>query len=335
MNKKKLYNKYITHHKDGQDPRMSEELEIFGIEDDEKESLEDYEGTLEEDLSDKLFTKVQYGISESRRHKRRKGLRILGVVLVFGFLFGLTQYNKLKDNRLIPTAFKEARTTVVNHADSIAIVDLPDHSILRLYPHSSVYYFENYNVNQRNIYLQGEAVFQVQKDKRKPFNVYSGNIVTTAIGTKFKVLVDKKNIFVKLIEGKIVVNKAADLSDAHYLTAGNSIYYNIRQKTFTSVLHTAHITGRKSVEKQQIEQKTTPETILTLDNTPLNDALDQIAENYNVEIEYSPQDIDNINIIARIDPTKSVYNVLHMIALMNNLQVLTIDDRQFILQKAK
>lgn len=333
---KKLYQKYITNEcDDSEGKRMSETLEQFNLEHDENESLQDFDGHIDADLSKRLLTNIQYEIIERRKIRRRKAARVFGIVLVFGLVIGLTRYNKLQDSLVSTDTFLENRTTFSNNSDTIAVLNLPDQSIVHLMPNSYISYNASFNNRQRNIFLNGEAVFKVSKDPSKPFNVFSGQIVTTAIGTEFKVVEHKKNIFVKLLEGKIVVRKNNAHSDRHFLVAGNSINYNIEKDLFTSILRTAKQISSRQVKAIYTKKATAAVAMIKLDNEPLANALDLIAQKYGVEIEYSPLDVENINIIATIDASKPVYHILHNIALMNHLEVLEVADRQYILDKAK
>jgi len=335
-NKERLYQKYITDECDDSEvSRMSEELKQFDLEEYENESLRDFDEELGADLSRRLLTNVQYEIAGQRKNRRRRVLRVAGAILIFGFIFGVWRFNIRQDYMGAEDLFAESKTAITNDSDTTAVLNLPDHSIVYLKPHSDICYYTSFNASERNIFLHGEAIFSVSKDHEKPFNVFTGRIVTTAIGTKFKVSERQNNIFIKLLEGKIVVRKTMIFADPHFLIAGNSINYNIESDLFTSILRTADHKNRQLAKTGIPTVPTLEKKVITLNNEPLSDALDQIAQKYNVEIEYSPKDIDDINIIATLDPSKPVYHVLHNIALMNNLRILELGDKQYILDRDK
>jgi transmembrane sensor len=61
--------------------------------------------------------------------------------------------------------------------------------------------------SQRNVRLvQGEGLFQVAKNKDRPFIVTAGNLRTTAIGTAFDVRVDRGRVRIVLTAGRVVVD---------------------------------------------------------------------------------------------------------------------------------
>ncbi|MGF7232813.1 DUF4974 domain-containing protein, partial [Arachidicoccus sp.] len=68
-----------------------------------------------------------------------------------------------------------------------------------------------------------------------------------------------------------------------------------------------------------------------MNNISMSSALDLLAEKFNVQIEYSPADVKDINIIATINPKQAIEQVLHNIAIMNNLQISEVDSQRFII----
>lgn len=87
---------------------------------------------------------------------------------------------------------------------------LPDGSRVILNPNSKIQLVDNYNGNDRVVYLQGQAFFEVKKDPARPFIVRSGKIMTTAVGTSFMVryFPHEEKIRVSLVTGKVKVEAA-------------------------------------------------------------------------------------------------------------------------------
>lgn len=65
---------------------------------------------------------------------------------------------------------------------------------------------------KRQVYLQGEAFFEVTKDKEHPFVVTSDNMDVQVLGTKFNVSAypEEENINTVLVEGSVRVNATPD-----------------------------------------------------------------------------------------------------------------------------
>jgi transmembrane sensor len=60
--------------------------------------------------------------------------------------------------------------------------------------------------------VQGQALFEVAHDRNRPFTVEAADRQVTALGTVFEVRVDPGRVHVLLIEGRVVVDRAADAS---------------------------------------------------------------------------------------------------------------------------
>ena len=92
---------------------------------------------------------------------------------------------------------------------SKSVLTLPDGSRVWLNAGSKIRYAGNFNRKKRELFLEGEAYFQVQTNPKKPFNVNAAGISIKATGTKFNVRAysDENFIETTLIEGKVVVNR--------------------------------------------------------------------------------------------------------------------------------
>ncbi len=68
-------------------------------------------------------------------------------------------------------------------------------------------YNRNYGLSNRNLFLDGEAYFEVEKNKKLPFVVKAKNMTVTALGTRFNVKAynEEKKIETDLLEGSVNV----------------------------------------------------------------------------------------------------------------------------------
>jgi ferric-dicitrate binding protein FerR (iron transport regulator) len=90
--------------------------------------------------------------------------------------------------QLLVTAEKQRKT-----------VTLPDGSVAYLEPGTTLRYTGNYGKQERNVTLEGEALFNVEKDDAHPFIVASSLISTKVLGTSFNM--EARNVS----EAKVVV----------------------------------------------------------------------------------------------------------------------------------
>jgi transmembrane sensor len=84
---------------------------------------------------------------------------------------------------------------------------LPDSSTVLLAPASRLYYPARFRGGQRRVQLVGEAFFHVRPDAAHPFQVYTEQLVTTVLGTSFRVraFAGQPDALVKVSTGRVRV----------------------------------------------------------------------------------------------------------------------------------
>lgn len=100
----------------------------------------------------------------------------------------------------------ELSERVNNSADPLTMI-LSDGSSIVLQPNSSLRYPQSFSNDRREVYLQGEALFEITKDSQRPFLVYANELVTKVLGTSFSVRAyrDEPNVIVEVRSGKVSV----------------------------------------------------------------------------------------------------------------------------------
>ncbi len=82
---------------------------------------------------------------------------------------------------------KSELITKENPKGQKSTIFLKDGSKVILNANSKISYLKPFDEDQRVVALEGEAFFEVAKDKDRPFKVVSGVITTTALGTSFNI----------------------------------------------------------------------------------------------------------------------------------------------------
>jgi transmembrane sensor len=95
----------------------------------------------------------------------------------------------------------------VNKTKESELVRMIDGSLAVLTPGSSLKYPKLFNTATRQVYLEGQAFFEVHKNPAKPFLVYSQNMVTRVLGTSFTVraMHQEKEFKVTVNTGRVMV----------------------------------------------------------------------------------------------------------------------------------
>ncbi len=86
---------------------------------------------------------------------------------------------------------------------------LSDSTQVRLNGNSSLEYPDEFDGNKREVYLSGEAWFDVKHASEIPFIIHTGNITTTVLGTSFNIKAYPylKTVMVSVSRGKVRVSR--------------------------------------------------------------------------------------------------------------------------------
>lgn len=242
--------------------------------------------------------------------------------------------------------------TITNNHDDVLGVSLSDGSFVELSPGAAITYKDGFETASRDVVLKGEAVFSVAKDKDRPFTVYSGNISTTALGTKFRVVYDGNSAKTKvyLYEGKVVVKSAqAKNKKESYLMPGDMLSYNdnivkvtregkeliaVAQKADGNKISVLPMDKKEEVKSvHQISgQITAIPNWYRFEKESVANVFDQLASLYNVKIEYDVEKLQNKYFIGRFEKDKTIDHILKTIAELNHLKVEKVDEGHFIIK---
>jgi transmembrane sensor len=121
---------------------------------------------------------------------------VLATTAVIIYLVGLQSF---RDRPAF--AFKEQRTTVGQRTS----IRFDDGSTIILNANSSLRYLEKFSRNEREVFLTGEAFFEVAKDPDRPFIVHSGQLRTEVLGTSFNINATSRDVAVSVASGRVRV----------------------------------------------------------------------------------------------------------------------------------
>lgn len=114
---------------------------------------------------------------------------------------------------------------------------LPDSTKIWLNKNSVVKYSPSFNENEREVYLTGEAFFEVKRNEEKPFVIYSGAARTQVLGTSFNLEAYENDEAIELIvmEGKVSFGPVEYPSNAVLLEPGYKASYSKKNGLITKV----------------------------------------------------------------------------------------------------
>ena len=112
-------------------------------------------------------------------------------------------------------------------------LNLPDGTEIKLNSLSELRFPENFNTsNKREVYLKGEAYFDVVKNPDKPFVIHSENFQTTVLGTSFNIksYASDNNVSIAVSSGKVEVKNKVDSLQKVILTPSEMLVFEKAEK---------------------------------------------------------------------------------------------------------
>jgi ferric-dicitrate binding protein FerR (iron transport regulator) len=152
------------------------------------------------------LARLKERISASQKKKRRLSLPLLYFVRIAASLLlliaaGYAGY-RLGNGRAQPAV---AMNHLLTGTDGKGRYLLPDGSTVWLNASSVLKYPETFTGGKRTVYLEGEALFEVKKDGKRPFFVEAGGLDIEVTGTRFLVnnYPQKNRIETVLVSGSV------------------------------------------------------------------------------------------------------------------------------------
>lgn len=207
-----------------------------------------------------------------------------------------------------------AKTEQVNLSNQIREITLPDGSQVWLKPQSRISYAPNFGQDDRSIYLSGEATFEVTRNPKKPFYVFSGKIVTKVLGTRFvvKALENADNLVVQVQHGQVSVYRhtSKDVKlprqalDGVLLQPNQQVIFSRRNEQFTKSI----------VEQPALLPTTIPvENSFVFEETPVVEVLERLKAAYGIDIIYNAEVLEDCELTASLSD-ESLFQKLEIIA---------------------
>jgi len=191
---------------------------------------------------------------------------------------------------------------------------LPDSSKVWLRDNTTLRYSSTYGDDERMVFLDGEAFFEVRKNANKPFTVLSYRSRVIVKGTSFSVRSRMRDSidFVEVEEGKVAVlekysRSGKELMLTKGMKASVDIYGSLRQSTDTS----------KAIapwrNPNYVEQ-------LVFVNAPLKDVIKDLKEKTNIFVTLEDENAESCRFTGEFENSNSE-EIIQIIALSMNMQV--------------
>jgi ferric-dicitrate binding protein FerR (iron transport regulator) len=184
----------------------------------------------------------------------------------------------------INTITKQYATKPGEHAK----IMLSDGTKIWLNAGSRLKYPAKFKGDTREVYLTGEAFFDVAKDKKHPFIIHTDKMDTKVLGTSFNVQAypDHATQEVSVLTGRVNV-KSIVTQENVYVTPGQKVVFKSKSnklQAFTDIPLNSISLWRKN--------------IIVFEDAPLPEVIATINRKYNVTIEIGNKNLNNLKISA-------------------------------------
>ncbi|WP_159022081.1 FecR family protein [Formosa sp. L2A11] len=204
-------------------------------------------------------------------------------------------------------------------------INLSDGTIVWLNSGSKLVYPVAFNGDRREIYLEGEAIFDVAHDKSHPFIVKSKDQEIEVLGTVFGVTsyTDEEAINTVLKSGSVQISyhndpKTHKYADKIKITPGTKATYN---------KDTQGIVSEKVNVNNYFSWR---DGVLVFQNNDLQYVINRISRYYNVEIEIANKELAKESFSGYLDLNEDIEKVIQNIAASTNMNY-TIENDKIII----
>jgi ferric-dicitrate binding protein FerR (iron transport regulator) len=328
MNKKEFFELLERYENGETKPEENETLSKFldSFQNGNIEWNEDEMGN-QKQTEEKIFSGVMNMIGKEEQSSFRKfiGSRAMlkiaaSIVLLVSVLSGILYLNGGFSSTSTSLAWNEKSTQIGEKS----ILTFLDGTKITLNADSKIKYPTNSDKELREVYLEGEAYFDVAKDPSRPFVVYSQNINTTVLGTSFNVQAfpDENEIMVSLVEGNVKISRTNKnvTEDIVLLNPDQQLIYSRKNDIST-------------VEKFDYQEAAGwKDNVIKFTDEPLHKAFVKLERFYGVKFELDNKSKADLKITAKFQD-ESFKTVAEVIKKLTGLKYKTITEKNNVIRK--
>ena len=252
----------------------------------------------------------------------------IGIISSIFFFYNLSLKNQgiasLSVEQLNGKSKKQIYATLVVHQKENRVIFLPDGSTVILSPGSKLNYPSSFDgMEKREVFLYGQAFFDIKHNAFRPFIVHTGKLETIVLGTSFniKAIPGEKDITVTVKRGKVKVTDENKMLGI--ITPNQQITYD--RQNVNSVLKTVNNDSYLDWKDQD----------LFIDNMTLSEAAILLEEQYKVKIIISDLSIREQRFTATFPKDEKLEQALNSICLFNGLSYVYEGPNSLVILKNK
>ena len=211
-------------------------------------------------------------------------------------------------------------TSVMSPNGQISTVSLSDGTTIWLNSGSKLKYNDDFNDKNREVFLEGEALFSVTRGKSKPFIVHAGEAEIKVTGTEFNVKAyrNESGIEATLIEGK--VQFGSPQSKVDMLPGQHLLFSKTTGEIKMTQVNPAEYTAWKGGK-------------IYFNNESLENLVFQLERWYEVKFAFENEKIRSYRFSGVINKERSLNYTLGIIQEINKIKFQFKDEQILIMDK--
>lgn len=204
---------------------------------------------------------------------------------------GLTLYQSRRPAPAPPITYREVATARAQQA----VIDLPDGSRVTLAADTKLRIPSDF-FTRRELHLVGRAHFTVVHDTTRPFLVHTATATTEDIGTAFIVTAypEANGTHVVVTDGSVALRQPATAPSA----ASQRALLTLERGDVATLDSSGTATLTRNADIQRYLSWT--KGVLTIDNTPLRDAIPELERWYDVDIRLADPALGDRRVTAQL-----------------------------------
>jgi transmembrane sensor len=261
-----------------------------------------------------ISSKTQGALYPLRTWMKYIAVAALLAALIAGFRIWI--FPSQVPDSLISHQVQRGLLEVANHSNGIKPVKLEDGSSVELQPGSIIAFPAHFLKNKREVYLAGEAFFEVTKNAGRPFFVYNKKLVAEVLGTSFNIKIIKDEIEVAVKTGRVAVfengqqinlDAKQKIENGVIITPNQKVtYYEENRHFITSIVDKPAPVADNDSSAIQVEKK------FVFDDEPISEVLKTIEKSYEIEIILENENLGKCPFTGDISK-QSLFNKLELV----------------------
>lgn len=293
--------------------------------------------TLQPNNVDAIWTRIEQTIERSRPNafvRWWSGNRVWRLAAILAVMFGVgwpgwqQWMNHNPPSKKVQAATEWTET--INEASQLMLIQLADGSQVHLQKKGRLRYRTELMGPKREVYLTGDAFFEVKKNPKRPFVVYANGLVTEVLGTSFRVNapMDAATVTIDVKTGRVSVF-ASQARPSHGLESRGMILTPNQKAVFHREAATL---VRALVDRPRLLILPTDRQQFMFENAPVTRVFDAIERAYGVTIIFDEEVMQHCTLTLNLED-EDLFQKINVICKVLDAQYKLIDAQIVIYSK--